>query len=261
MSKQKSAIKIKIVWIYQDLLNLYGDRGNILTLTYRARARGIHVHTLGVSLGQSIPADTNLIFLGGGQDQEQNLVSDDLQKKAPFLKKFIESGGPLLSICGGYQLLGSYYQTRQGEKIKGADVLPIYTKASHERMIGDLEINAQINNKPVKLIGFENHSGKTFLTNAEPLGKVTIGFGNNGEDHTAGIKYHNAIGTYLHGPLLPKNPKLADFLIAKALLYQGLDRELAPLDQELDTKIVPLARQQAMDRARHRKKSGHGLRS
>lgn len=249
------------MWIYQDLLNLYGDRGNILTLIYRARARGININVVGASLGEPIPADVGLIFIGGGQDQEQKIVAQDLQAKNVFLRNFIQKGGPLLAICGGYQLLGEYYQISTGTKISGADVLPIYTKAGNQRMIEDLTVKVILENKQHTMIGFENHSGKTFIKKGSPLGQVDRGFGNNGQDKTAGLKYHNVIGTYAHGPLLPKNPFIADFLLNKALEYQGLPSELGQIENKEYNKIIKLARRQALFRAYHRKKEGLGLHS
>jgi hypothetical protein len=198
-------------------LNIYGDNGNILALEKRAKWRGIQVEVKNISLKEQIkPGEIDLFFFGGGQDQAQELVAKDLIKsgKGKIIKREVEKGIPLLSICGGYQLLGEYYQPHNKPKLVGAGVFPAYTEASFDRMIGNIVIQTSFG----KLVGFENHSGKTYLSDqAKPLGKVQKGFGNNGKDRFEGCFFQNAIGCYMHGSLLPKNPKLADWLIQKAL--------------------------------------------
>ena len=242
-------------------MNLYGDRGNVLVLAWRARARKIDVQIKGVTVGQSLPADADIIFFGGGQDQEQALVGRDLAHKQSTLGKFLLRGGGLLAVCGGYQLLGSYYQPLSGPKITGLGLLPIYTVAGRQRMIGDLVIDSE---RFGQLIGFENHSGQTFLeatseTNksAHPLGKIVIGHGNNGQDHTEGVVIGSAYGTYLHGPVLSKNPTLADDLIAHGLSLHGDDPRLMALPE----KYLEEARNLALVRARPRRASSLGWRS
>lgn len=229
-------MKLIIGYLYGDLMNIYGDTGNITTLKKRAEWRGIDIEVKQISLNDELkPNQVDLYFFGGGQDQQQELVAKDLPltKKEAVIKEDIERGVPLLSICGGYQLLGEYYQPFEGSKLEGIGVFPVYTKASNDRMIGNLLIEAE---NFGKVIGFENHSGKTYLKDeAKPLGKVITGFGNNGEDRTEGCIYKNAIGCYMHGSLLPKNPKLADFLIQKALeVKYGKTIELKPLDDSLE---------------------------
>ncbi len=242
-------MKIVVGYLYGDLMNIYGDTGNIITLKKRAQWRGIKVKIINISLGTNavhlpgglgrhLPGGqkADLYFFGGGQDQQQELVAKDLitSGKGKFIKKEVERGIPLLSICGGYQLLGEYYQPHKGPRLKGVGLFPAYTLASDQRMIGNIVIDTMFG----KLVGFENHSGKTFLKKgATPLGLVSKGFGNNGEDQTEGCIYKNAIGAYMHGSLLPKNPKLADWLLKKALeVKYGKEINLAPLDDELENK-------------------------
>lgn len=231
--------KIVIGYLYGDLMNIYGDTGNIIALKKRAEWRGIKVEVINISLGVKLAhlqgvQRPNLYFFGGGQDQQQELVSKDLIKsgKGKVIKKEVERGVPLLSICGGYQLLGDYYKPHKGPKLPGISLFPAYTLASHDRMIGNIVIESMFG----KLVGFENHSGKTYLKRgALPFGMVTSGFGNNGADKGEGCMYKNAIGCYMHGSLLPKNPKLADWLVKKALeVKYGRAIELAPLDDTLE---------------------------
>ena len=216
-------------------MNIYGDTGNIICLTKRCEWRGIDVEVKNISIGDDLKVkECDLFFFGGGQDQAQNEVARDLKSKADVLRKEVERGVPLLSICGGYQLLGEYYQPFEGARLQGAGIFPVYTKASNDRMIGNIIINSEFG----KLVGFENHSGKTYLKgDAQSLGKVLRGFGNNGNDKNEGCLYRNAIGCYMHGSLLPKNPILADWLIKKALKvkYQK-EIVLKSLDDGLENK-------------------------
>lgn len=237
-------MRLVIGYLYGDLMNIYGDTGNIIALKKRAEWRGIEVKVRNISLGHDLkPKEIDLYFFGGGQDQAQELVSRDLvlSIKGKILKQEIERGVPLLSICGGYQLLGEYYKPHKGPKLKGVDLFPAYTLASFDRMIGNIIIRSPFG----ELVGFENHSGKTYLKKgAQPLGKVKKGFGNNGEDKSEGCIYKNAIGCYMHGSLLPKNPQLADWLIKKALeLKYGKETELKDLDDFLENKAHNVATQ------------------
>lgn len=234
--------KIKIGYLYGNLMNLYGDRGNILTLLQRAKWRGIEVSVKDVGVGDRLsPGDFDILFFGGGQDQAQDIVSEDLARgNGLVIKTEVEQGVPLLSVCGGYQLLGKYYQPKKGAKIPGVGVFDAHTVAGDDRMVGNLLIEveptlAEQIGPPKTLIGFENHSGQTFLgREVKPLGKVMVGSGNNGQDKTEGAVYKNAIGTYLHGSLLPKNPHLADWLLVKALESSKQDPTLAPLDNSVE---------------------------
>lgn len=235
-------MELTIGYLYPEQMNIYGDFGNITTLTKRLEWRGIKVKVKNINIGTKLrKGEADIYFFGGGQDQNQMEVSKDIFRKeiSVILIQDIDRGVPCLSICGGYQLLGQYYKPHNGPKIKGLGILPAYTQASNKRMIGNLVISSEFGD----LVGFENHSGQTFLENGgEPLGKVLKGFGNNGEDGTEGCIYKNAIGCYLHGSLLPKNPKLADWLIKKALeIKYGKEVELKALNDELENQAHEIA--------------------
>ncbi len=228
---------LNIGYLYGDCMNIYGDTGNIIVLKKRAEWRGIEVKVKQISIKDKLKEkEVDIFFFGGGQDQAQELVSQNLQKgKGEVIKQEIERGVPLLSICGGYQLLGAYYAPHNGPKLAGIGLFRAYTDASFERMIGNIVIDSEFG----KLVGFENHSGKTFLEHgAKPLGNVIKGFGNNGGDQTEGCIYKNAIGCYMHGSLLPKNPHLADWLLSKALEVKYDEKiELKPLDDSLELEV------------------------
>lgn len=229
-------MKLVIGYLYSDLMNIYGDTGNIIALTKRAQWRDIEVEIKHISVGNALkPGDVDIFFFGGGQDQAQEIVSKDLvtSDKGQVIRKEVEREVPLLAICGGYQLLGDYYQPHEGPKLPGVGLFPAYTQASFDRMIGNIVIDSDFG----KLVGFENHSGKTYLKDGKPLGKVIKGFGNNGEDGNEGCVYKNAIGCYMHGSLLPKNPKLADWLLQKALETKYKKPiKLEPLDDALENQ-------------------------
>ncbi|MDQ6898869.1 MAG: glutamine amidotransferase [Candidatus Dormibacteraeota bacterium] len=227
---------LTIGWLYSDLMNIYGDRGNIQTLVQRARWRGFdaRVLELGKGVSEGIEA-VDVFFFGGGQDKEQELVYDDLlETKAIQLASAMQRGAAFLAVCGGYQLLGHYYQTAQGERLPGIGLLDIRTVAGDKRCIGDvvIESDAELGLQPSTLVGFENHSGRTYLGDGvRPLGRVRRGNGNNGEDSSEGAVSGNIFGTYLHGSLLPKNPHLTDLILSRAL-QRGLD----PLDDTLELR-------------------------
>lgn len=241
-------MKIIIGYLYGDLMNIYGDTGNIIALKKRAEWRGIYVEVKNISIGNKLKkGDASIFFFGGGQDQAQELVSRNLlSSKGQIIKQEIERGVPLLSICGGYQLLGEYYKPfasqndsfsskskpHNNQKLPGVGLFPAYTIAGNSRMIGNIIIESMFGS----LVGFENHSGKTYLKKgAIPLGMVIKGFGNNSEDQTEGCIYKNAIGCYMHGSLLPKNPKLADWFLKKALeVKYGKEIKLQSLDDTLE---------------------------
>lgn len=229
-------MKLIIGHMYPDLLNLYGDRGNIITLKKRCEWRGIDAEIKSITIDTNTDfTDIDILFLGGGSDREQKIVSDDLTlKRAKNLKSAIEDGLTLLSICGGYQLLGKYYLSSDGNKLPGIGALDIYTVAGNKRMIDNIIIESTIDGKTFKMVGFENHSGKTFLQNVKPLGRVIYGNGNNGEDGMEGAVYKNTFGTYLHGPVLPKNPEFTDMLIKKALDRKYGKNQLEPLDDSFE---------------------------
>jgi lipid II isoglutaminyl synthase (glutamine-hydrolysing) len=233
--------KLTIGWLYPELMSTYGDRGNIIVLQKRCEWRGIRVEIKRLDAGfdpdQLISCD--MLFMGGAQDKQQQIVTSDLMKKKNILKQKIEDSTPGLYICGAYQFLGKYYKEANGTIINGLGILDIYTEnpGSHfPRLIGN--IAAVVNDSIV--VGFENHGGRTYLgRQVKPLGKIIKGFGNNGKDLTEGAIYKNSFGTYLHGPVLPKNPKFADLLIGLALKNKHRSpTKLPPLDDSLETKAM-----------------------
>ncbi|MGH2557890.1 MAG: type 1 glutamine amidotransferase [Thermomicrobiales bacterium] len=223
---------LTIAWLYGTKMNIYGDRGNVLTLAARARWRGIDAEVIEVGVGEPVPAATDVFFFGGGQDQEQIAVARDLQgAKGEAIKSAVEEGASLLAVCGGYQLLGHQYRPHDAEPLPGIGLFDLVTVAGSERFIGNVVVDSPLG----ELVGFENHSGLTFLgPKTDPLGRVRVGRGNNGRDGTEGAWYRHAIGCYLHGALLPKNPALADWLIEKGLSRQAGPVELPPLDDRLE---------------------------
>lgn len=233
-------MKLTIYHLYPDLLDLYGDKGNIMTLAARCRWRGIEADIRKVSLGEDLDfSQADIVFLGGGSDREQSLLVKDLSSRREELKTAIEKGLVLLTICGGYQLLGEYYQTAEGHKIPGLGILDLYTVAGKKRMISNVIAElTEVPSNPQELttiVGFENHSGKTHLGQGlKPLAKVLKGYGNNGDDGFEGVRYKNVFGTYLHGPFLPKNPHMADLFLRIALENRGYDQPLLPLNDQLE---------------------------
>lgn len=230
-------MKIKVCHLYPDLLNLYGDRGNVLAFVQRCRWRGWRVEVTEINLGDPVNfADMDFLFIGGGSDREQNLIAADMSKRVENLNQAIENKLVVLAICGGYQLLGKYYRTPEGKEIPGLGLLDIYTVAGAARLIGNVAVEAELAGKKTMLVGFENHGGKTFINQTMPLGKVVSGNGNNGIDGTEGARHNNVFCSYLHGPLLPKNPALTDYLITLALERKGYDGELTELDDYLEER-------------------------
>lgn len=226
-------MELRIAHLYARLLNIYGDRGNILSLQRRALWRDIAVEIKEVGLQELIdPAWADIYFVGGGQDKQQIMIAQDLQRHADDLTKASDNGAVMLSVCGGYQLFGHYYQPHEGPKLPGISLLDAYTVAGDKRMIGNVTITLPDNST---LVGFENHSGKTFLgKNLKSLGKIIKGNGNNGEDGFEGAHYKNIYGTYLHGSLLPKNPQFADKLISEALERRYGKISLQPLNDRIE---------------------------
>ncbi|KRM76976.1 type 1 glutamine amidotransferase [Secundilactobacillus collinoides] len=220
--------ELNVAHLYGDLMNTYGDVGNILALQYYAKQMDVHLNVKVVSLDQDFNADDyDMAFFGGGQDFEQEIVSQDIQTKKQALTDFIESGGPVLAICGGYQLLGHYYIDAKGDKIPGIGALDHYTlPQDHNRFIGDIVIKNAENGETYH--GFENHQGKTYLGKGErPLGNVVEGKGNNGEDHTEGAIYKNTYCSYFHGPILTRNGNLAKRLLVAALKRRYPDADFS----------------------------------
>lgn len=226
-------MELRICHMYPDVLNLYGDRGNVICMTKRLEWRGIDVSVTKLPIGDSRSlADFDLIFIGGGQDFEQQVLLSDLHRgKDREIKAAVEDGVTFLAICGGYQMLGAYYETFDGKRCDFIGALDLYTRGSVKRMIGNYKFQCSLSAGGSTVVGFENHSGKTWLgSGLEPLGKVLSGFGNNGEDGSEGAHYKNVFGTYSHGPLLPKNPELCDFILKTALERKYGSAELSPLD-------------------------------
>ncbi len=226
-------MELKICHMYPDVLNLYGDRGNVICMTKRLRWRGIEARVTKLPIGDSRSlADFDLVFIGGGQDFEQQVLLSDLHRgKDREIIAAVEDGVTFLAICGGYQMLGSYYETFDGKRCDFIGALDLYTKGSVKRMIGNYKFRCSPSAGGSVVVGFENHSGKTWLgSGLEPLGKVLSGFGNNGEDGSEGAHYKNVFGTYSHGPLLPKNPEFCDLVLKTALERKYGSVELLPLD-------------------------------
>lgn len=236
--------KLTILQLYPNELNVYGDNGNLLCLTKRLEWRDIDYRVIKYNLGDKLAAKPDIILGGGGQDSNQAKIATDLIEIAPRLKKWIEAGVPTLVICGAYQLFGEEFITETGDRIPGAGILPLRTKASQQRSIGNIVVTSS---KFGRIVGYENHSGQTFLKDdLQPLGVAIKGDGNNRRDHHEGVIYHNLVGSYCHGPILPKNPRLADFLISQALKNRGENGRLWPLDDKLELQ----ASEQATNRPR-----------
>ena len=229
-------MELNICHLYPDLLNVYGDVGNILVLKHRAEERGIKVNIVDVSLNDKFNKnEIDIVFFGGGQDYEQSIVSEDLKtNKEEVLRQYIEEEKVLLAICGGYQLLGKHYISPNGEKLQGLGILDIYTEGGEKRLIGNTVIYNEDFDETY--VGFENHSGRTFINGLKPLGKCIHGYGNNGEDGYEGCIYKNTFCTYFHGSLLSKNPELADRFLKIALEKKYGSVELKKLDDTFELK-------------------------
>lgn len=235
---------LTIGWLYPELMSTYGDRGNIITLQKRCLWRGIpaEIKRLDIGYSERELRACDLLFMGGAQDKQQKIVSTDLKKKTAVLKEMMESETPGLYICGAYQLLGKYYKEADGTVITGLNILDLYTEhpgENYSRLIGNIVIKLDASRYALNadtLVGFENHGGRTYLgKGVKPLGQVLKGFGSNGKDQTEGAVYKNSFGTYLHGPILPKNPHFADFLIKKALERKYKSPiDLSPLNDDLE---------------------------
>ncbi len=234
--------KFVIAHMYPNLMNLYGDRGNLLCLQKRLGWYGHQGEIAPVNLNDQLDfKQIDMLFMGGGSDREQGLAYNDLLLKADKLMQEIENGLPVLCICGAYQLLGKYYKSYDGTTMNGLGFFDLHTEGKKERLIGNILLSSEIDGQKITVAGFENHGGRTYLNdnNLQPFGTVIKGHGNNGEDGSEGLKFRNLIGTYLHGPLLPKNPVIADFFIRAMAYRQGIE-----LDRVLDNSIEDFAHEQ-----------------
>jgi lipid II isoglutaminyl synthase (glutamine-hydrolysing) len=246
-------VRIRVGHLYPEYLNIYADRGNIAVLSRRALLRGHELDVHAISLGDELdPAAYDLLYVGGGQDREQALIAPDLAAKGEAVRAAQERGVAILAVCGGYQLLGRGYRGRDGSFMPGAGLFAHETIAGEVRMIGDVLLDCELDpGTRRQLAGFENHAGRTLLDDgSSPLGRVVYGFGNDGASGFEGCHVGNAIGTYLHGPLLPRNPWLADWLIARALTHAGAGG--VDLLTSLDDGLEEEAFRVAADRARRR---------
>jgi lipid II isoglutaminyl synthase (glutamine-hydrolysing) len=246
-------VRIRLGHLYPDYLNIYADRGNIAVLAQRAAWRGHELEVVGLSVGDRIdPRGNDLLYVGGGQDREQALVARELAGKRDQVLEAAAAGVALLAVCGGYQLLGRFYRFGNGEELPGVGLFPLHTIAGERRMIGDILLECELEaGRRRTIAGFENHAGRTYLDDgAEPLGRVVSGFGNNGTSGLEGCRVGRAVGTYLHGPLLPRNPWLADWLLAQAIAHQtgGDAPELEELSDELEREAHAVAASRARER-------------
>lgn len=243
-------VRVVVGHLYPDYLNIYADRGNIAVLSSRAAWRGIELEVRAIGLADAVsPGEHDLYYIGGGQDREQALVAPDLAAKGPALREAHAAGAAFLAVCGGYQLLGRSYLDRDGGLLPGAGVLPVETVAGESRMIGDVLLECGLDpGGPQTLAGFENHAGRTRLdAGAEPLGRVVAGFGNDGESGFEGCRAGRAIGTYLHGPLLPRNPWFADWLLAEAIAHRtGVRPTFDALDDSLESAAHTVSSRRAL---------------
>lgn len=231
--------KVRILHLYPDHMSIYGDYGNVLCLQRRLEWRNIAVELVQCEVGESLPDNFDLLFVGGGQDTGQLQVASDLNKKANHIEQFVSQSGPILAICGGYQLLGRYFDTKDNGRIEGIGVLDVVTTATDERMIGNVVVETEDFGS---IVGFENHSGATdVIYPTKTLGKIKKGYGNNPTKKFEGARKANIIGTYLHGSLLPKNPRLADWLLQKALDHAQIELALNPIDDWLESEAHDFA--------------------
>lgn len=246
-------MNLTIGWLYPKQMSTYGDRGNVITIVKRCEWRGIKAKVLEIDPKTVLKkGSADFYFFGGGQDQAQNFVAEDLQKyKKSALYHDTEAGAVLLGVCGGYQLIGRFYQPYSGKEIAGISLLDVYTEAGNKRMIGNIVVEVDPKLLRTELVGFENHSGRTFLEKGtSALGRVLLGSGNNGDDRQEGAWKRNIFGCYLHGPVLPKNPRFADFLIEKALRAKYGAIELGPLDDTLEVQTHEAAFKRAKEVSR-----------
>jgi len=245
-------VRIVVGHLFPDYLNIYADRGNMAVLARRAEWRGHELEVRALGQGEAVrPGEHDLFYVGGGQDREQELIAPALAALGPALQEAIAGGAAALAVCGGYQLFGRFYRDQSGDELPGAGLLPLHTIAGERRMIGDVLLECELEpGASETLAGFENHAGRTILDEgARPLGRVLAGFGNDGESGVEGCRAGRVIGTYLHGPLLPRNPWLADWLLAQAIAHRtGEPPELAPLPDELEAEAHAVSAERARTR-------------
>lgn len=229
---------LKILSLYPEEMNMYGDHGNILVLQKRCEWRDIKTMCISHNIGQKLDTTADIIIGGGGQDSGQRAIQKDLQKNSANFHRMVNGGTPMLLICGMYQMFGKCYETCEGRLIDGIGVFDAYTKASSDRLIGNITVNTKFG----EIIGYENHSGLTYLNKEQKsFGKVVRGAGNNGVDNLEGAILNNTIGSYLHGPILPNNPKLADEIIKIALENRNVNARLKELDDSIANKARSIA--------------------
>ena len=246
-------MRIRLGHLYPDYLNIYADRGNIAVFTRRAELRGHELAVRAIGITDELdPSAHDLLYIGGGQDREQALIAPDLARKGEALRAAHARGVAMLAVCGGYQLLGRGYRGRDGSFMPGAGLFSHETVAGETRMIGDVLLECELDSGERQLLaGFENHAGRTMLdADAAPLGRVVYGYGNDGVSGFEGCRLGNALGTYLHGPLLPRNPWLADWLLSRALGHAGAGEQpaLSPLPDELEAEAFRVSAARARKR-------------
>jgi lipid II isoglutaminyl synthase (glutamine-hydrolysing) len=238
LERERAVSRVVVGHLFPDYLNIYADRGNMAVLERRAAWRGHELDVRPLGAGAEITAGRyDLFYIGGGQDREQALIAPELAALGPSLIAAVDAGAAVLAVCGGYQLLGRFYRDQSGDELPGIGLLPLHTIAGSRRMIGDVLLECELEPGMKRtLAGFENHAGRTILDDgAEALGRVVAGFGNDGDSGFEGCRRGRAIGTYLHGPLLPRNPWLADWLLAQAIAHKtGREPVFQPLPDELE---------------------------
>ncbi len=230
--------QLKICHLYPDTLNLYGDRGNIICMKKRLEWRRIDCEIDEIPVGTALdPSKYDVFFIGGGQDFEQSILLNDLKNgKGDAIKSAVEDEKVFLAICGGYQLLGQYYKTWDGKQLDFLGAINVHTIGEKKRLIGDFKFTLDEVDGGHEIVGFENHSGLTFLGDGvRPLGTITAGFGNNGKDKTEGARYKNVFASYSHGPLLPKNPELCDLILKTAFMRKNSGISLSDLDDRFES--------------------------
>ena len=245
-------MKIVVGHLFPDYLNIYADRGNMAVLARRAAWRGHELEVRGLGADDEVrPGEHNLYYIGGGQDREQELIAPALAAHGEALRSAAEAGAALLAVCGGYQLLGRFYRDQSGDELPGVGLFPLHTVAGERRMIGDVLLECELEpGERRTLAGFENHAGRTYLDEgAQPLGRVLAGFGNDGESGYEGCRVGRAVGTYLHGPLLPRNPWLADWLLAQAIAHRtGETPDFERLEDDLEAEAHEVSAARARTR-------------